>query len=177
MSGAVWVMYISIVYEVFLRKGCQAGSLGGGLQLRGAVTIFWIVLIFFLTCLPNSIYRWYLRCLWKWRSRQKTSLCTASCTSWTTRAFFLASPQTHKGFSRSRPICSKPPTVSSTLWSTSSGWNGSRQLCSSDFGRGRPAEDSMWRQWIWNLTEHDYCFWNSFVNFFVNIFLRTYMQL
>ena len=54
----ILVMYISIVYEVFLRKGCQAGSLGGGgLQLRGAVTIYWIVLIFLLTCLPNSIYR------------------------------------------------------------------------------------------------------------------------
>ena len=55
----ILVMYISIVYEVFLRKRCRVGDLGGSpsrVQLRGAVTIFWIVLIFLLTCLPNSIY-------------------------------------------------------------------------------------------------------------------------
>ena len=54
----ILVMYISIVFEVFLRKRCQVGDLTSpsGLQLRGAVTIFWIVLTFLLTCLPNSIY-------------------------------------------------------------------------------------------------------------------------
>ena len=50
------IMYISIVYEVFLRKRRISDDPSGGPQRRGAVTIFWIVLTFLLTCLPNSLY-------------------------------------------------------------------------------------------------------------------------
>ena len=52
---AIFFMYINIVNEIFLKQSITSPR-SSGLQLRGGVTIFWIVLIFLITCLPNSIY-------------------------------------------------------------------------------------------------------------------------